>query len=99
MKIVAEALRDGSVSFRPEQGLEQFIASWMMLAGTSRDSAHYIAMRAMSNPDAYPVTSLPRRSELARGDEVVNSRINEQVAEAWRPWRAYAALNLQNLAA
>ena len=52
-------------------------------------TAEYIAMRALREPDAFPSTDLG----LLRALDLTPSALAE-ASEAWRPWRAYAALLL-----
>jgi AraC family transcriptional regulator of adaptative response / DNA-3-methyladenine glycosylase II len=56
----------------------------------------YIAMRARGDPDAIPVSDLGLRRALERLGQPADPRSVAQRAEAWRPWRAYAALHLWN---
>jgi AraC family transcriptional regulator of adaptative response / DNA-3-methyladenine glycosylase II len=91
---VARAVCDGVVSFRPEQTLDQFVASWTHLPGIGAWTAHYIAMRALSDPDAFPAADLVLRKAVADDGTSVSTRVLEQMADAWRPWRAYAVLHL-----
>ena len=53
-------------------------------------------MRALGEPDAFPSSDLGllRAMDLALG----SSRELERHAEAWRPWRAYAAMYLWKIA-
>lgn len=53
-------------------------------------TTEYIAMRASGDPDAFPAGDLI----LQRAADCKSSRELEQRAEAWRPWRAYAAMHL-----
>ncbi|MGB7331985.1 MAG: hypothetical protein WBD25_11385, partial [Terriglobales bacterium] len=53
-------------------------------------TAQYVAMRALGEPDAFPSSDLG----LLRAMSIENSRELENRAEAWRPWRAYAAMYL-----
>jgi AraC family transcriptional regulator of adaptative response / DNA-3-methyladenine glycosylase II len=53
-----------------------------------------VAMRALGEPDAFPSGDLG----LLRAMALRNSRELEKHAEAWRPWRAYAAMYLWRLA-
>jgi AraC family transcriptional regulator of adaptative response / DNA-3-methyladenine glycosylase II len=94
LRTIARAVCDGSVSFRPEQTLEQFVASWTALPGIGAWTAHYIAMRALSDPDAFPAADLGLRKALATGGPALSTRALEEQAQAWRPWRAYAVMHL-----
>ena len=91
---VARAVCDGAVSFRPEQTLDEFVASWTELPGIGAWTAHYIAMRALSEPDAFPAADLVLRKAVAGDGEAVSTAALERMAENWRPWRAYAVLHL-----
>ena len=51
-------------------------------------------MRALGEPDAFPSGDLG----LLRALELKSVRELERRAEAWRPWRAYAAMYLWNIA-
>src|SRR5207249_3536553 len=57
-------------------------------------TAHYIARRALGEPDAFPAADLGLRRALGNGaGRLAPARVAE-LAEAWRPWRAYAAMHL-----
>jgi AraC family transcriptional regulator of adaptative response / DNA-3-methyladenine glycosylase II len=94
LRAIARAVCDGSVSFRPEQTLEQFVTSWTQLPGIGAWTAHYIAMRALSDPDAFPAADLGLRKALAGGGPMLSTRALENMSEAWRPWRAYAVMHI-----
>jgi AraC family transcriptional regulator of adaptative response / DNA-3-methyladenine glycosylase II len=53
-------------------------------------TAHYIAMRVLRWPDAFPREDKVLRDALGG----ISAREAERQAEAWRPWRSYAALHL-----
>ena len=53
-------------------------------------TAQYIAMRALSDPDAFPAGDLV----LLRAAGMKTTAEMERHAERWRPWRAYAAMHL-----
>jgi AraC family transcriptional regulator of adaptative response / DNA-3-methyladenine glycosylase II len=60
------------------------------LPGVGPWTAHYIAMRALRWPDAFPREDLAIRRAL--GDVTADEA--EARSEAWRPWRSYAVLFL-----
>jgi AraC family transcriptional regulator of adaptative response / DNA-3-methyladenine glycosylase II len=72
----------------PEAGMERL----MQLPGIGPWTAHYIGMRALRWPDAFPHTDLGLRKAL--GEPPPREAL--RLAEAWRPWRAYAAMHLWN---
>ncbi|TAL83956.1 MAG: DNA-3-methyladenine glycosylase 2 family protein [Rhodanobacter sp.] len=94
IRAVARALLDGRVNFRREQPLETFVARWEALPGIGAWTAHYIAMRALSHPDAFPAADLILRRAAAGDRPELTTRALEVLAEAWRPWRAYAVMHL-----
>lgn len=67
------------------------------VSGIGPWTAHYIAMRALRYPDAFPAGDLGLRKALGAlegNDSVPGEATLAQRAEAWRPWRAYAAATL-----
>jgi AraC family transcriptional regulator of adaptative response / DNA-3-methyladenine glycosylase II len=94
LRAVARAVCDGAVTFRAEQTLEQFVASWTEVPGIGAWTAHYMAMRALGDPDAFPAADLVLRKAVAADRTPVSTRVLEAQAEAWRPWRAYAVMHL-----
>lgn len=94
LNTIARAVCNGRVDFRPEQSLDGFVASWCELPGIGAWTAHYIAMRALSHPDAFPAADLVLRKMLGAGGTLLSARAVEAHAEYWRPWRAYAVMHL-----
>jgi AraC family transcriptional regulator of adaptative response / DNA-3-methyladenine glycosylase II len=91
---VAQALLDGRIDFRSEQPLDAFVAHWVALPGIGEWTAHYMAMRALSHPDAFPAADLILRRAAASGGPELSTKALTSLAEAWRPWRAYAVMHL-----
>jgi AraC family transcriptional regulator of adaptative response / DNA-3-methyladenine glycosylase II len=91
---IARALLDGRADFRAEQPLEAFVARWTALPGIGEWTAHYMAMRALSHPDAFPAADLILRRAATGGTGELSTRELTTMAEAWRPWRAYAVMHL-----
>jgi AraC family transcriptional regulator of adaptative response / DNA-3-methyladenine glycosylase II len=81
--------------FEPGPDLEAAAERLRALPGVGEWTAHYVAMRALREPDAFPAGDVGLQRALADARGV---RPSPQVllarAEAWRPWRAYAALHL-----
>jgi AraC family transcriptional regulator of adaptative response / DNA-3-methyladenine glycosylase II len=78
VRTVARAVLYGDADFRADATLEEFVARWSALPGIAPWTAHYIAMRALGHPDAFPAD-----------DHALVAQ-----AQAWRPWRAYAVIHL-----
>ncbi len=90
---MARAVSEGEVDFRIERGLQAFVAAWTALPGIGAWTAHYIAMRALGHPDAFPAADLVLRRRAGDG-ETLSTREMQTMAQAWQPWRAYATLLL-----
>jgi AraC family transcriptional regulator, regulatory protein of adaptative response / DNA-3-methyladenine glycosylase II len=60
------------------------------LPGIGPWTAEYLAMRGSGEPDAFPAGDLI----LQRAVGCATARQLEIAADAWRPWRAYAAIHL-----
>ena len=93
IRTLARAVAEGHVHFRTEQTLAAFEESLVALPGIGPWTAHYIAMRALGQPDAFPAADLILRRAAGRG-ETLSTRATEAMSEAWRPWRAYAVMLL-----
>lgn len=74
----------------PGAGVDATIARLVELPGIGEWTAQYIAMRALSWPDAFPHTDLGVRKALGE----TNPKRVLEMAEPWRPWRAYAVMHL-----
>ena len=61
--------------------------------GIGESTAHYIAMRALGEPDAFPFADPGLRSGLGAGGNAASLQEVVRIAEDWRPWRAYAAMH------
>jgi AraC family transcriptional regulator, regulatory protein of adaptative response / DNA-3-methyladenine glycosylase II len=92
IRALARAVCDRRISFDGVVDSESFLEQLMEIPGIGKWTAQYVAMRALGEPDAFPV-----------GDAAVLSALNltipaelERRAEAWRPWRAYATMYLWN---
>lgn len=88
LRNIARGILEGTLDFRPERTLDDFIAQWSALPGIDASIAHAIALRALGHPDAFPVdliSSLPGVGILRPARW-----------RPWQPWRAYAAMHLLN---
>ncbi|WP_310188232.1 AlkA N-terminal domain-containing protein [Bacillus sp. 3255] len=83
---LARAFVQGEIDFDLPAQPEEEMTKLMAIRGIGSWTAQYIAMRAMEWPDAFLETDAgPYTSE-----ELL------KMAEAWRPWRSYATINLWN---
>ncbi|MEJ2038817.1 MAG: DNA-3-methyladenine glycosylase [Desulfosarcinaceae bacterium] len=91
---LSRAVADGEVDFNKSLSLEHFVRQLTRLPGIGDWTAQYIAMRGMGHGDAFPASDLGIFKALhSPGKRPTASAIRRQ-AEAWRPWRAYAAMHL-----
>lgn len=93
LKAFAQAVASGAVGFDPAATLEDKISELCAVPGVGEWTAHYIALRAVGEPDAFPASDLGLR-KAAGGGAPIEARALEKMAQAWRPWRGYAALLL-----
>lgn len=94
LRTVARALLDGRVDFNGERTLDDFVARWVALPGIGPWTAHYIAMRALGHPDAFPADDLVLQKAVPTDGTRMTAKALSARAEAWRPWRAYAVIQL-----
>jgi AraC family transcriptional regulator of adaptative response / DNA-3-methyladenine glycosylase II len=87
---LAGALASGELTLDPRADVEATITKLKELPGIGDWTAQYIAMRALAWPDAFPHTDLGvyRALGTSKPKQVL------ELAEAWRPWRAYAVMHL-----
>lgn len=93
IRTLARAVGNGKINFGAATDSESFLARLCEISGIGNWTAQYVAMRALGEPDAFPATDLG----LLRAMAIGNSRELELRAEAWRPWRAYAAMYLWSI--
>ena len=91
---LSRALLEGRVDFQPERTLEDFTARWVALPGIGPWTANYIALRATGHPDAFPADDLVLQKAVPTDGSRMTARVLSARAEAWRPWRAYAVIQL-----
>jgi AraC family transcriptional regulator of adaptative response / DNA-3-methyladenine glycosylase II len=68
-------------------------AALVEISGVGAWTAEYVALRALGEPDAFPTADLVLR-RAAGGSRALAERELAARAEAWRPWRGYAAFHL-----
>ncbi|NLK08966.1 MAG: DNA-3-methyladenine glycosylase 2 family protein [Firmicutes bacterium] len=89
---LARVITENTVDFSYWTEPEAEIKRLLKLPGIGPWTAHYLAMRVMAWPDAFPHADYGIKKALApRTPKDILA-----LAEAWRPWRAYAAMNLWN---
>jgi AraC family transcriptional regulator, regulatory protein of adaptative response / DNA-3-methyladenine glycosylase II len=87
---LAQALTRREIDLEPGPDPENTTSALKKLPGIGEWTAQYIAMRALRWPDAFPAADLVLLK--ASGETSANRLL--AAAEAWRPWRSYAAMYL-----
>jgi AraC family transcriptional regulator of adaptative response / DNA-3-methyladenine glycosylase II len=87
---LARAVASGKLALDAGREPARVIEEITALPGVGPWTAHYLAMRALGWPDAFPEDDLGLRKALGG----ISGRQARAVAEPWRPWRAYGATHL-----
>ncbi len=90
IRALARAVCNGTISFTGVVNSDTLLNRLCEIPGIGKWTAQYVAMRALGEPDAFPSSDLG----LLRAMDLSSFRELELRAEAWRPWRAYAAMYL-----
>jgi AraC family transcriptional regulator, regulatory protein of adaptative response / DNA-3-methyladenine glycosylase II len=94
LSALSAALSTGALDLSPAAEREETLAALEALPGIGPWTMNVIAMRALGDPDAFPVGDLGvRRGATALGLPDGASALVAH-AERWRPWRAYAVQHL-----
>jgi AraC family transcriptional regulator of adaptative response / DNA-3-methyladenine glycosylase II len=92
---LAEAALAEPRLFEPLATIEDTVARLCAIRGVGDWTAHYIALRAAREPDAFPASDVGLLRGAADRNGVRPSPAELLArAERWRPWRAYAAQHL-----
>jgi len=88
LRALATEVASGRLSLEPLADRDEVRRQLDALPGIGPWTVEYVAMRALGDPDAFPASDLvlKRALEGSRADR----------PNAWRPWRAYAAMHLWN---
>ena len=97
---LAHSICDQTLSLNRCPDLDFFVKSMTALRGIGPWTAHYLAMRALAQSDAFPASDLGVLKALAASSgKRPTPKQAEKRAESWRPWRAYATLYLWQISA
>jgi AraC family transcriptional regulator, regulatory protein of adaptative response / DNA-3-methyladenine glycosylase II len=95
---LARATLDGEVIFDNKLASSELLSRFTSIDGIGEWTAHYVAMRALGDPDAFPAADLALLRAAGQGNPLTPAALLKR-AENWRPWRAYAAMYLWRAAA
>lgn len=90
IRALARAVAAGRISLAPGGDPEAAMGALQELPGIGEWTAQYVVLHGLGWPDAFPDGDLG----LLRASGLVNARALRKCAEAWRPWRSYAAMYL-----
>jgi AraC family transcriptional regulator of adaptative response / DNA-3-methyladenine glycosylase II len=95
LRALAAAVAADPRFFDANRDLDEAIRQLRSVRGVGDWTAHYIALRQLREPDAFPHAdvALSRALAACEGRRRSSSELLLR-AEAWRPWRAYAAQHL-----
>lgn len=71
-----------------------FETSLRALPGIGPWTAHYVRMRGLKDPDAFPAHDAALRRAAGELGLATDDRQLQAVSERWRPWRSYATVAL-----
>jgi AraC family transcriptional regulator, regulatory protein of adaptative response / DNA-3-methyladenine glycosylase II len=91
---LAAAYAANPTLFERGADLDASVGNLCALPGIGPWTAHYIAMRALREPDAFPAADIGLLRAMDDGHGRPSPTELLARAEGWRPWRAYAALHL-----
>lgn len=92
---LARAVENETLNLTPGADPAATMTQLTALPGIGPWTAHYIAMRALRWPDAFPKEDIVVRKVLGG----LNANAAETASQDWRPWRSYAVLHLWRAAA
>ncbi|MEO6877614.1 MAG: adenosine deaminase, partial [Gemmatimonadaceae bacterium] len=87
---IAQELDSGRLTLDAGAEPDRTIAQLVALPGIGQWTAHYIAMRALRWPDAFPKEDIVLRKRLGG----VSAARAGELSREWSPWRSYATLHL-----
>ena len=90
IRAITQAIKENTLQLDPHAPIAPTVAQLKSFPGIGDWTAQYVAMRVLADPDAFPAGDLVLQKAL-------NSRKPKallQLAAAWRPCRAYAAMHV-----
>ena len=90
----AAQVASGALQLDLREGCAGLIERLCALPGIGPWTAEYIALRAFGEADAFPASDLGLLKAPVWGADGIDAKRLKARADAWRPWRAYAAAHL-----
>jgi AraC family transcriptional regulator of adaptative response / DNA-3-methyladenine glycosylase II len=92
---LAQAFHSGALRLDANALPNEMIEKLTHFPGIGQWTAHYIAMRGLRWPDAFPKEDIAVRKNLGG----VSAKRAEELSQAWKPWRSYAVMHIWNQSA
>jgi AraC family transcriptional regulator of adaptative response / DNA-3-methyladenine glycosylase II len=90
LQALARAVAQGQIELHPAAPMAETLANLKALPGIGDWTCELVALRVLAWPDAFPASDIGVIKAL-QGLRAPNSL---SLAEAWRPWRSYAVMQL-----
>lgn len=90
LRALSAAMTNRELDFTDPRALRERLLG---IQGIGPWTAEYICLRAAGDPDAFPAGDLVLQKAVEPGSRLGERELMQR-AEAWRPWRGYAALHL-----
>lgn len=94
IQALARAVHEGALRLDGSPSLDAAIEGLRQVGDLGATTAHYIAMRVYREPDAFVTNNRWLKRALQQNGTPASAMELEARAQAWRPWRAYAAMLL-----
>ena len=94
LQTLAARLADGEIRIDDSSDPTEALARLLDIPGIGPWTAGYVAMRGFHDPDAFPPGDAGVRRALRTLGHPDDPRSVAVMQQRWRPWRAYAALQL-----
>ena len=94
LQALAARLADGEIRIDVGSDPTEMLAGLVAIPGIGPWTAAYVAMRGFHDPDAFPPGDAGVRRALRALGRPDDPRSIAVLQQRWRPWRAYAALQL-----
>ena len=96
LKSVAYAVLHKKLKLTTNQSFGTFHKDFSSIKGIGDWTVNYVAMRGMGMADSFPAGDLGIVRALAKNSRKPSYKEIQSIAEAWRPYRAYAAMCIWN---
>ena len=91
---LSAAVAGGALELHVENGADALVSHLCQLPGIGPWTAEYIALRGFGEADAFPAADLGLLKSPLWGSDGISAKELLARSQAWRPWRAYAAVHI-----